>query len=65
MSLEEEFLEERDGVEFLTLGGVENGAIDGQGVSATFGAVAEDDFAEDDGVSAGSFGVVVGGGACG
>ena len=38
-SLEEQILEEGDGVELFTLGGMEDGEVDGQGVGAVIGAV--------------------------
>lgn len=62
MALEEELVEERDGVEIFAVGGMEEGEVDAEGVGAEGGAVAENDFAEDDWVAEGSFRVVIGGG---
>jgi len=42
------------------LGGMDKGEIDGQGVSALVGTVAEDEFAEDDWMTKGLFRVVIG-----
>lgn len=61
VAVEEKGFQEGDGIEFLAFGGVEDGEIDGEGVSALGGAVAKDDFAEDDGQAEGLFGMVVGG----
>jgi hypothetical protein len=45
MPLEEELLEERDGVKIFTPGGMEDGEIDRQGVGAVIGTVTKYDFA--------------------
>ena len=49
MAREECGFEERNGVEFSALGGMEHGKVDGHGVSALVGAVAKNDprFRED------------------
>ena len=61
VAVKEEGLQDGDGIEFLAFGGVKDGEIDGEGMSALGGSVAEDDLAEDDGQAEGLFGMVVGG----
>jgi len=62
VALEKEFMKERDGVELFAFRGMEDGEIDRQSVGAMSRTIAEDDFAEDDGMAEGLFGVIVGGG---
>ena len=60
MAVEEQGFQDGDGVEMLTVGGVEDGEIDGESVSALFGTVPEDDFAEDDRLPERLLGMIVG-----
>jgi hypothetical protein len=61
MALEEEVLKKPNRVEMFGPGGMQQGEIDGQGVSAPIGAIAEDDSAEDHGMTEAAFRKVVGG----
>ncbi len=60
MAIEEQGLEKRNRVELFGSGGREHREIYGQGVSAEVGAIAEDDFAEDDGMAQAAFRNIVG-----
>jgi len=51
--------QERDEIPLETLGGMDEGEIDGQGVSAAVGTVSEDEFAEDHWVAQCLFGIVI------
>lgn len=60
MAVEDKGLEYGDWIELLPLGGMEDGEIDGECMSALVRTVAEDDFPEDDGLAEGLFGMVIG-----
>jgi len=59
MPVEDQGLQNGDGVEVLELGGVKDGEIDRECVSALVGAAAEDDLAKDDRLAEGLLGMVV------
>lgn len=60
MAVKDEGLEDRDGVEVLASGGMEDGEIDGERVSALSGSAAKYDFAKDDRLAECLLGMVVG-----
>ena len=61
MTVEEDGFKEWDGVKFFTFCGMNEGKVDGHGVSAEQGTITKDNFAKDDWVAKGLFGVIVGG----
>ena len=60
VAVKDEGLEDGDWVEVLALGGMEDGEIDGECVSALGGTAAKDDFTEDDRLAERLLGMVVG-----
>ena len=60
MTGEQSGFDERDDLAIAALGGMNEGEVDGQGEGSLLGAVAEDEFAEDDRVTEGLFRVIIG-----
>ena len=59
-AVKDEGVEDGDRIEVLALGGMEDGEIDGECVSALRGTAAEDDFPEDDRLAEGLLCIIVG-----